>query len=220
MSTTTGKIDFHYQGATYQTWYKLVGNLHTMKPDVRPLVTLHGGPGVAHNYLSPHIDLVASYGIPVILYDQIGIGQSSHRRDAPKEFWTVELFIDELENLLNHLGISGDYDLLGQSWGGMLAANFVTARQPQGLKHLIIADSPADMKLWEEAAAGLVAQMPQDVRDAIKKHEEAGTTGNPEYQEATWKFYKKHLCRLETWPDDLNASFAAMTEDPTVYSTM
>ncbi|KNZ75480.1 L-amino acid amidase [Termitomyces sp. J132] len=170
--------------------------------------------------MTPHADLFASHGIPVILYDQIGGGESSHYRDAPKEFWTVELFMDELENLLNHFGISGDYDLVGHSWGGMLAANFAAARQPVGLKHLVVADTPASMALWEQSTASLVEQLPQDVQDVIKKHETAGTTDTPEYQEAMLVFYKKHVCRLETWPDALNASFAAMEADPTVYHTM
>jgi pimeloyl-ACP methyl ester carboxylesterase len=54
----------------------------------------------------------------VILYDQIGNGASSHRPDAPKEFWVPELFMDELDNLTKALGIYDDFDLLGQSWGG------------------------------------------------------------------------------------------------------
>ncbi|KAG5728293.1 L-amino acid amidase [Termitomyces sp. T112] len=220
MTTTTGKINFQYQGVTYQTWYKLFGNLQSAKAGVRPLIALHGGPGVSHSYMTPHADLFASHGIPVILYDQIGGGESSHYRDAPKEFWTVELFMDELENLLNHFGISGDYDLVGHSWGGMLAANFAAARQPVGLKHLVVADTPASMALWEQSTASLVEQLPQDVQDVIKKHETAGTTDTPEYQEAMLVFYKKHVCRLETWPDALNASFAAMEADPTVYHTM
>lgn len=56
--------------------------------------------------------------IPVILYDQIGNGASSHWPDAPKEFWVPSLFMDELNNLTQALGISDDFDLLGQSWGG------------------------------------------------------------------------------------------------------
>ncbi|KAG6852610.1 hypothetical protein C0991_010481 [Blastosporella zonata] len=217
MSTTTGKIGFHFKGATYQTWYKLVGDLRT---EVRPLIALHGGPGVSHSYVTPHTDLFASHGIPVILYDQIGIGESSHRKDAPKEFWTVDLFMDELENLLLHFGISGDFDLLGHSWGGMLASNFAAVRQPKGLKHLVIADSPASMALWEEGTASLVAQLPHDVQDVIKEHEEAGTTDDPAYEKAIQVFYKRHVCRLEAWPDELNASFAAMKDDPTVYHVM
>ncbi len=51
----------------------------------------------------------------------------------PKEFWTPEPFMDELDNLLNHLGISECFDLVGQSWGG--ASNLETYGR---LKHILI----------------------------------------------------------------------------------
>ena len=56
--------------------------------------------------------------IPVVFYDQIGNGASSHCPGVPPDFWTPELFMDELDNLLKSLGIYDDFDLLGQSWGG------------------------------------------------------------------------------------------------------
>jgi len=59
-----------------------------------------------------------SFRIPVIFYDQIGNGESSHCSGVPKQFWTPELFMDELDNLLHALEIYEDFDLLGQSWGG------------------------------------------------------------------------------------------------------
>jgi pimeloyl-ACP methyl ester carboxylesterase len=70
------------------------------------------------------------YRIPVILYDQIGNGQSSHKRDASSDFWTPRLFIEELDNLVKKLEISDDFDLLGQSWGG--------AASVFGSSHLLI----------------------------------------------------------------------------------
>ncbi|EEB87993.1 hypothetical protein MPER_14430, partial [Moniliophthora perniciosa FA553] len=38
--------------------------------------------------------------------------------DSPAEFWTVDLYNDELDNLLKYLGIRENFDLLGHSWGG------------------------------------------------------------------------------------------------------
>ncbi|TFK40276.1 proline-specific peptidase [Crucibulum laeve] len=217
MTETTGKIDFHVGEETFQTWYKLIGSLDSGK---RPLVTLHGGPGVSHHILLSHIDLFKAHGIPIIFYDQIGIGESTHLRDKPKEFWTVDLFMDELDNLLSHFGVAGDFDLLGHSWGGMLGSQYAAQRQPQGLKHLIIADTPASMPLWEEAVGGLLAQLPVEMREAIKKHEENGTTDAKEYQDVMHVFYQKHVCRLDPWPEELLQTFAAMEADPTVYNTM
>lgn len=60
------------------------------------------------------------FRIPVVLYDQLGNGESSHCEGVPPDFWTPELFMDELDNLLKTLEIYDDFDLLGQSWGGKL----------------------------------------------------------------------------------------------------
>ena len=218
-STTTGKVDFTVSGETYQTWYKIVGDLKGSKSG-RPLVTLHGGPGAAHNYLLSMADLATKHGITVIFYDQLGVANSTHLPDKPKEFWTPELFMDELENLVKVLGIQDDFDLLGHSWGGMLGSQFAATREPKGLKQLIISDSPASMPLWEEVAGELLRGMPEDVQKTLKKHEDAGTTDSKEYEEAVNVFYAKHLCRIQPMPSDAAKSFELMSEDPTVYHTM
>lgn len=54
----------------------------------------------------------------MVLYDQLGNGQSSHIHDVPASFWSAELFMDELDNLVRHLGIADDFDVVGNSWGG------------------------------------------------------------------------------------------------------
>ncbi|TFK53139.1 hypothetical protein OE88DRAFT_1657019 [Heliocybe sulcata] len=105
---------------------------------------------MSHDYLAPHSDLHIANDIPVIFYDQIGIGKSTHLRDRGAKFWTYDLFMDELQNLLDYFGISDNYDLLGHSWGAMLAAMFGAARQPTGLQHIVLVGTPASMQLWEE----------------------------------------------------------------------
>ena len=198
----------------WQTWYRVTGTLDGGKV---PLVTLHGGPGAAHNYLDRFAQLADS-GRAVIHYDQLGIGRSTHLRDHGADFWRVELFLDELDNLLGYLGIRGRYHLLGQSWGGMLAAEHAV-RQPEGLRALIIADSPASMALWISEANRLRAALPPEVQATLKRHEDAGTTDSDEYSAAVRVFYDRHLCRVP-WPPDLQESFDAISEDPTVYHTM
>jgi len=205
-------------GKPCQTWYKISGDL---KSGVRPLVVLHGGPGATHEYLEIVAQLTTLYAIPVVLYDQLGNGRSTHlpEKNGDTVFWTPQLFVDELHNLLDHLGIHGDYDLLGQSWGGMLAAVFATQR-PKGLHKLVIADSPASMKLWMEAAALLKLQMPQEIQDAFRKHEEEDTTTHEDYLKATQVYYEHFLCRVKPMPASLTASFEWLEKDPTVYMTM
>ena len=61
--------------------------------------------------------------------------------------------------------------------------------------------------------------LPPDVQSVLTKHEEAGTTDDPEYETAVRVFYDRHLCRVP-WPDGLQRSFDQMATDPTVYHTM
>jgi L-proline amide hydrolase len=123
-----------------------------------------------------------------------------------------------LNNLLRHLGIA-EYVLLGQSWGGMLAAEH-GVRQPVGLRGLIIANSPASMALWRAAAAGLRAELPAEVQATLERHEAAGTTASPEYRAASEVFYARHVCRVQPLPAEVARTFAAIDADPTVYHAM
>ncbi|KAJ8481737.1 hypothetical protein ONZ51_g5825 [Trametes cubensis] len=220
--TTTGTAKFDAKGAgkPCETWYQVYGNL---KSGVTPVVALHGGPGSTHHYILSLIDLWTKYSIPIVFYDQLGNGKSTHLPEKTGDagsFWTEELFLDELDNLLRHLGIQDEYVILGQSWGGMLAARHAT-RQPKGLKRLVISDSPASMPLFVKAAnEELIAKLPPDARDVIIKNEAAGTIDSQEYKDAVQVFYKRHLCRLDPWPAEVIESFDYMERDTTVYLTM
>ncbi|CAN5193326.1 proline iminopeptidase-family hydrolase [soil metagenome] len=199
----------------YRTWYRVTGDLKAKKP---PVLALHGGPGAAHNYLDAY-KLLANRGRAVIHYDQLGCGKSTLLPDKGGDFWTPALFVDELNNLIDHLGIRPAYHVLGQSWGGMLAAEFGITR-PKGLKSLVIANSPASMVLWVQEANRLRSEMPADVRDVLDSHEKAGTTTDPDYLAATMKFYERHVCRVSPFPPEVLESFDQIGRNPTVYNTM
>jgi len=207
----TGTIAFR----DWQTWYRITGNLDGGKT---PLVVLHGGPGAAHNY-TLRIAGIARQGRAVVHYDQLGIGSSTHLPDHGADFWTVELFLDELDNLLAALGIAGSYHLLGQSWGGMLAAEHAV-RRPPGLRGLVIANSPASMELWLSGAAELRAALPPEVQRTLLAHEAAGTTDHPEYQAAEQVYNERHVCRVVPTPPEVQATWDNIAADPTVYHTM
>src|SRR3569623_694664 len=198
----------------YQTWYRITGELDGSRP---PLIVAHGGPGCSHDYVDSFKDLAGNRA--VIHYDQVGNGKSTHLRDKGVEFWTVDFFKSELHNLIDHLGIRGGYCLLGQSWGGMLGAEFAVDR-PAGLKALVIADSPADMGTWVREANRLRADLPPDVQATLLKHEPAGTTSDPEYAAATEVFNRRHVCRLVPMPPEVQRTFDILAADPTVYYTM
>ena len=197
------------------TWYRVVGDLKSSKT---PVMILHGGPGAGHNYCEPIAEVLAQTGRAAVLYDQIGCGNSTHLPDKPKDFWTPELFMEELVLLTEHLGISNKYDIVGQSWGGMLGMQFAITK-PKGLNAMVIADSPASMEVWVSEANKLRKELPPEVEATLLKHEAAETTEDPEYVAAVDVFYSRHLCRIPQ-PPCVVASFEQMAADPTVYHTM
>lgn len=197
------------------TWYRIVGDLKSSKA---PVMILHGGPGAGHNYCEPIADVLAQTGRAGVLYDQIGCGNSTHLPDKPKEFWTPELFMEELVLLTEHLGISNKYNIVGQSWGGMLGMQFAI-QKPKGLNAMVIADSPASMEVWVSEANKLRKELPPEVEATLLKHEAAETTEDPEYIAAVDVFYSRHLCRIPQ-PPYVVASFDQLAADPTVYHTM
>lgn len=214
MPQTTRRREGHLRRDGERTWYRVTGEVGA-QPTV---VVLHGGPGATHDYLLP-LEALATPGRAVVLYDQVGSGRSSHLPDAPSSSWTVTRFLDELDQLLEELGIGENYALFGQSWGGMLAAEHAV-RRPPGLKGLIIANSPASMPLWMSAAAELRAALPEEVQRTLLAHEAAGTTDSADYVEAMHVYYRRHVCRIDPWPAEVEATLAAIDEDPTVYHTM
>lgn len=209
--TKTGTAPFR----EWETWYRITGDLGSGRT---PLVVVHGGPGCTHDYVLS-IAALAEEGRPVIHYDQVGAGNSTHLREKGADFWTVDLFLDELDNLLKHLGIQDSYHLLGQSWGGMLGAEHAI-RQPAGLRSLVISNSPASMALWVSEAQELRSELPDELREALDRHEAAGTTDDPQYLAATAAYYDLHVCRVVPNPPEVLRTTECLNEDPTVYFTM
>jgi L-proline amide hydrolase len=198
----------------YKTWYRIVGEGE--EPGKLPLLALHGGPGACHDYLES-LDAMVDTGRRVIYYDQLGCGLS-HLDQSHPEMWTVDLYVEEVDVVRQALGLDRIH-LLGQSWGGMLAMEYMI-RQPQGVASVTIASSPASMIQWVEEANKLRDQLPPDVQAALLKHEAAGTTDDPEYAQAMQVFYDRHVCRIVPNPEYVSRSFAKLAQHPEVYYTM
>ncbi len=196
-----------------QTWYRVEGDLRSGRT---PLIVVHGGPGLTHDYLSAFAALADERAI--VLYDQLGNGRSTHYPDRGPEFWTIDLLVDELANLLAHLAVDR-YALLGQSFGGAVAMQHAVA-QPSKLRALILANTFADQQAFLAGAMRLRSQLPAAVQEALSANERAGTLDSPAYQAATMEFTKRHLCRLDEWPAELLRSIQAFIDDPTVFTSM
>lgn len=219
---TEGTAEFIVPGLSEpcQTWYKVVGDLTTSKT---PLIVVHGGPGACHEYLLPLTDLAPS--IPVVFYDQIGNGLSTHLPDkaGDEAFWSVELFLDELDNLLSHLGLKDrPIDVCGHSWGGMLAAVWASDPARSGnLRRLVIANSLASMEVWQIGLNALRKRLPLDIQKVLDQGDENKDYGSKEYEAAVEVFYQRHLSLARPWPaPEVQAALNWFAKDPTTYGTM
>ena len=66
----------------------------------------------------------------------------------------------------------------------------------------------------------LRAQLPEDIKEVLDRCEKEGRVESEEYEQACVVFYKRHLCRLEPWPKEVEVALRHLKEDPTVYKTM
>jgi proline-specific peptidase len=206
---TEGHVPFR-GGAT---WYRIVGECEGQGR--LPLVCLHGGPGAPHDYIEP-LGALAESGRRVVFYDQLGCGRSW--LEADPSLWTVELYVEELRTLREQLELDRIH-LFGSSWGGMLAMEYALT-EPAGLASLVLSSSPASIPVWAEEANRLRGELPEDTQRVLDEHEAAGTIDSEEYEAAAMEFYRRHVCRVDPWPDYVARTFADLREHPEVYLTM
>ena len=197
----------------YKTWYRRVGEQE--EAGGTPLVCLHGGPGATHDYFTP-LEALATTRWQVILYDQLGWGNSDHVNNPA--LWSIELFIEELGEVRKALGLEHVH-ILGHSWGGMLAMEYALTR-PEGLASLILADTTASTPQWMVETNRLVSELPPEVQQTIHKHEVEGTTNSTEYMEACKAFSRRHAGgHIDPKPEWVKKAFEKLSDNE-VYLTM
>ena len=104
--------------------------------DGEPLIVLHGGPGLSHDYFLPHLELLSDE-MKLILFDQRGMGRSSVELDSTS--FSLDLLIEDIEALRKNFGYDTIH-LMGHSWGGILAMQYAAA-YPGSLKSLILCNT-------------------------------------------------------------------------------
>ncbi|KAF2152187.1 proline-specific peptidase [Myriangium duriaei CBS 260.36] len=220
--TKEGSIPFPIRSVnkTCFTYYKIFGDLSCGQT---PVICLHGGSGAGHEYLYPFAQLWYRFNVPIVLYDQIGCGLSTHlpEKVGDKSFWQPTLFLAELNNLLDHLELreGRGFHLLGQSWGAALGAIFA-ADQPQGLQRLVLASGSASKDLSIEGIKLRIGAQPADVKSAFAEAERSGDFTSDAYRRAVAIFSKDSVCRADSMPSEMLMAMKTLNEDKTVYSTM
>lgn len=181
MKITEGYMPFK----GFKTYYRIVGEATQGK---KPLVLLHGGPGSTHNYFEV-LDKVAETGRQVIMYDQIGCGNSFV--EGHPELFNAQTWIEELMELRKHLGLE-EIHLLGQSWGGMQAIWYALEYKPEGIKSYILSSTLSSAKLWEKEQKRRISYMDEADQKALLDAVKTGDYSSKEYSDALDKFMEMY----------------------------
>ncbi|SPM40385.1 Lysophospholipase, alpha-beta hydrolase superfamily [Mycobacterium numidiamassiliense] len=188
-------------------WFKRVG-----AGAGRPLLAVHGGPGLPHNYIRSLERLAGER--EVIFWDQLGCGNSE--RPSDPALWTMKRSVAEMDAVVKELGLSR-FHIFGNSWGGMLAQQYALDAAPAAVS-LTISNSIASIPLFADMVTRLKSELDPATQSAIDRHEAAGTTYSAEYQAAIRTWNETYLCRVRPWPAELEDAFRRMGTE--IFETM
>lgn len=169
----------------YQTYYRIVGDA---QPGKKPLILLHGGPGSTHNYFELFDDL-ATTGRQLIMYDQLGCGKSFV--PSRPDLWHSKTWVNELIALTQHLNLTA-FHLLGQSWGGMLALQYLADHQPNPVASVILSSTLPASQLWGQEQMRLIRLMSEADQTAIHTAIDKNDFTGDAYLAANDRFMLRH----------------------------
>jgi len=104
-----------------------------------PVVMLHGNPTWSFYYRHLIDGLRGSHR--VIVPDHIGCGLSE-KPDDSRYTYTLASRVDDLELLLDHLGLDRELALVMHDWGGMIGMTYA-ARHPTRIARLVVSNTAA-----------------------------------------------------------------------------
>jgi cis-3-alkyl-4-acyloxetan-2-one decarboxylase len=104
-----------------------------------PVVMVHGNPSWSFYYRN--LVLALRDRFHCIVPDHMGCGFSDKPGDDLYDY-TLSRRVDDLERLLEHLGIDANITLVLHDWGGMIGMAYA-ARHPERIKRLVILNTAA-----------------------------------------------------------------------------
>ncbi|NKF50343.1 alpha/beta fold hydrolase [Shewanella sp. WXL01] len=124
-----------------QNYLDLNGNkMHYLNEgEGEPVVMVHGNPSWSFYYRN--LVSALSENHRCIVPDHIGCGMSDKPDDANYDY-TLKQRIDDLETLLDSLGVKDNITLVVHDWGGMIGTGFA-ARYPERIKRLVYLNTAA-----------------------------------------------------------------------------
>ncbi|MEQ9414636.1 MAG: alpha/beta fold hydrolase, partial [Cyclobacteriaceae bacterium] len=160
-------------------WYKVIGT-----GPGQPLMVMHGGPG-GRSCGSIEAYQALANDRPIIFFDQLESGMSDHPNDS--SLWKVPYFVDQVEALRKKLELKS-FHLLGSSWGGSIAVEYMVTKNTDAIASVIFAGPLIGTPQWMKDSKVLISRLSQPVQDTINKYEALGDYTSPAYKAATDTF--------------------------------
>lgn len=158
-------------------------------PDLKkpPLVVLHGGPGLVRDYLLPLQELVTDR--PILFHDQLGSGLSE--RPCDLSLYSIDGSVDDLVALLDEVKFD-KFHLYGQSYGGILAFEYLKKVRPDNCLSVTLSSAPSSIPRMHDEWDRLIEYISETTPEFLV--EEA--------------FRRVHVCRKVEVPEVLRKSYA------------
>ncbi len=149
-----------------------------------PLLVLHGGPGLFHDYLVPGFKSLAKK-YQIIFYDQRGCGKT----DFPKDTASINIgtYVEDLEGIRNYLKID-KLNLIGHSWGTIIALDYAK-KYPNNLKRLIlVSPAPTNSDFFDQTFSNMQKKRTEaDTKELIQ------TMMSKEFENREEKSFRKAI---------------------------
>ncbi|KAJ5113735.1 hypothetical protein N7456_002269 [Penicillium angulare] len=114
----------------------------------------------------------------ILLYERSGYGRSEESPHEPDSLTIV----DELSKLLKSAALEPPYLVVGHSWGGILAREFIASRQIQDIYGLVLVDAVQERMIFGSFPDPSVSA----VQGGLDYYEVTGITKSHQLTESEW----------------------------------
>ena len=130
-----------------------------------PILVVHGGPGLAHDYLFEPFKVLAN-NYKLVFNDQRGCGRSSSFTKDEKV--DMETLVEDLEGIRKEFNLEKVY-LAGQSWGAAIAINYIL-KYPQHVKKLLLLEpAPGSSEFMPEIQSTILSRLSGQEKEKLTK---------------------------------------------------
>lgn len=185
-----GSVLYHYYGKD--------------KPGI-PIIFLHGGPGVDGTCFFKQTAIAETH--PIVIFNQLGstgspFNDNIKTAEEAEAYLTIDHFVDEVQTVVDYFDFD-EFVICGRSWGTMLTVEYVAAKQPAGLKGIILDGPFLNVDRWCEDAKRLIRSLDNgdEYLKIVTKCQESGDYDSPEYKKVT-DIYTDHFYKVVKGAND------------------